>query len=199
MRLIDSIAKKHVISNCQASTRSRPLCGKTETILKRDYWFPKMHSIVKKVVHNCVSCILAEKKHGRQEGWHTTDEGYIPLDTYHIDHLGSLPTTKKQYRHILVIIDSFTKFMWFYASRSGTAEVLDKLRKQAAVFDNPRRIISDRGTSFTSHDFKQYCEEKGIQHTLFYYYRSSKSQWTNGTCESYINSIIIKVVCTKSR
>lgn len=52
-----------------------------------------------------------------------------------------------------------------YATRStGTNEVLDKLKKQAITFGNPRRIISDRGTSFTARDFNQYCSEEGIQH-----------------------------------
>jgi len=62
--------------------------GKTETMVKRDYWFPNMRSVIEKIVQNCVSCILAEKKHGRQEGWlHIIDKGSISLDTYYIDHL----------------------------------------------------------------------------------------------------------------
>lgn len=142
--------------------------GKTETMVKRDYWFPNMRSVIEKVVRNCVSCILAERKHGKQEGWLCTmDKGSIPLDTYHVDHLEPLLTTKKQYRHIFVVIDSFDKFTWLYACRStSTKETLDKLKKQAVAFGNPRRIILDRGTSFTAHEFKQYCQEEGIQHIL---------------------------------
>lgn len=52
-------------------------------------------------------------------------------------------------------------------SRStSTMEVLDKLQKQAIIFGNPRRIISDRGTSFTSQEFKSYCKEENIQQVL---------------------------------
>jgi len=57
--------------------------------------------------------------------------------------------------------------IWLYATRStGTAEVLDRLKKQAAIFGNPRRIISDRGTAFTSKEFETYCEEENIEHIL---------------------------------
>jgi len=42
--------------------------GKTETLLKRDYWFPNMHDTIEKVVRNCVACILAEKKRGKLGG-----------------------------------------------------------------------------------------------------------------------------------
>lgn len=91
----------------------------------------------------------------------------MPLDTYHLDHLGPLPSTKKQYRHILVVVDSFSKFTWLYACRStASAEVLDKMKKQANIFGNPRQIISDRGTGFTSREFEQYCKEEGIEHHL---------------------------------
>jgi len=141
---------------------------KTETIVKRDYYIPNLRTKVERVVRNCVDCILAEKKQGRQEGYlNPIDKGEIPLDTYHIDHLGPLTTTKKSYRHILVVVDGFSKFTWLYATKSTTtAEVLVRLEKQAATFGNPRRIISDRGTAFTSNDFEDYCRRENIQHVL---------------------------------
>lgn len=37
------------------------------------------------------------------------------------------------------------------------------MRKQANIFRNPTRIISDRGTAFTSSDFCDYCK---IEHIL---------------------------------
>jgi len=43
------------------------------------------------------------------------------------------------------------------------AEVLEKLEKQAAVFGNPRRVVTDRGTAFTSGLFNEYCNREGIQ------------------------------------
>ena len=78
-----------------------------------------------------------------------------------------MPSTRKSYRHIFVIVDAFSKFVWLCATRStDTAEVLDRLKKQSDVFGNPRRIISDRGTAFTSSAFKEYCDEERIQHLL---------------------------------
>lgn len=84
--------------------------GKVEAIIKRNYWFSNMRPVIEKVIRNCLSCILAEKKHGKQEGQlYPIDKGSLSLETYHIDHLGPLPSIKKQYRHILVVIDSFSK------------------------------------------------------------------------------------------
>ena len=88
------------------------------------------------------------------------------MDTYHLDHLGPLPSTKKSYNQVLAVLDAFTKFVWLYPTKSKSfAEVIGKLLRQSAVFGNPRPIITDRGTAFTSSLFKTYCEEEGIVHT----------------------------------
>lgn len=142
--------------------------AKTEAILRSDYWIPNAKAKIEKIIRNCVVCILAERKHGRQEGFlNPIAKGEVPLDTYHIDHLGPLPSTKKNYRHIFVVIDGFSKFVWLYTTKTtSTSEVLDKLRKQALIFGNPRRIISDRGTAFISNDFSEYCASENIEHVL---------------------------------
>jgi len=84
-----------------------------------------------------------------------------------LDHLGPLPSTRKSYKYIFVVVDAFSKFVWLYTTKStSTQEVLARLRKQAAIFCNPRRIISDRGTAFTSSEFKEYCRTENIEHIL---------------------------------
>ncbi|XP_058978630.1 putative mediator of RNA polymerase II transcription subunit 26 [Musca domestica] len=75
--------------------------------------------------------------------------------------------THKQYNDILVVVDAFTKFVWLYPTKStGTNEVIDKLCKQSSVFGNPQKVITDRGTAFTSKQFDEYCKTQGIQHLL---------------------------------
>jgi len=142
--------------------------GKTEDLVRADYWIPNLRQRVERVVRNCVACILAERKQGKQECLlQPIEKGSVPLDTLHVDHLGPLPSTKKSYQYIFALVDAFSKFTWLYATKStSTAEVVIRLKRQAAIFCNPRRIISDRGTAFTSNDFKEYCCEEGIEHCL---------------------------------
>jgi len=125
-----------------------------------------MRQKVEDVIRSCINCIVAERKTGKSDDWlHPIPKGDRPFDTYHVDHLGPLQSTRKKYCHLFVVIDAFTKFVWLYPMKStGTAEIINKLIQQSAVCGNPRRIISDRGTAFTSTDFNTYCKDENIEH-----------------------------------
>ncbi|GFT55038.1 transposon Tf2-8 polyprotein [Trichonephila clavipes] len=61
--------------------------------------------------------------------------------------------------------NAFTKFTWLYPVKTVSAEsALEKLKQQQKTFGNPIRIISDRGSAFTSKLFNDYCDEENIQH-----------------------------------
>lgn len=50
--------------------------------------------------------------------------------------------------------------------KNNVNEIINKLNKLAVNFGNPRRIISDRGTAFTSNEFREYCKKENIEHVL---------------------------------
>lgn len=61
------------------------------------------------------------------------------------------------------VVDAFTNCIWIYPTKSTTSkEVIDKLEAQKIIFGNPKRVVTDRGTAFTSGEFRKYCEEKNI-------------------------------------
>jgi len=84
-----------------------------------------------------------------------------PLQTLHIDHLGIQEATLRKYKYILIVIDAFTKFTWLYPTRSTSSdEVILHLKRQAATFGNPKRIISDRGTASHQQHSKNTARKK---------------------------------------
>ena len=105
---------------------------------------------------SCVSGIITDEKAGKKEGFlKPIDKDDKPLVTFHIDHVGLMEMTKKSYNHILVVVDGFTKFVWLYPTKStDTRAVIDSLEKQARIFGNPVRIVTDRVTAFTSQAFE---------------------------------------------
>ena len=80
-----------------------------------------------------------------------------------MDHLGSLESTHKNYKYVLVRVDPFTKFVWINPKKSTmSAETLSKLNVQKAFFVSPLQIIIDQGMAFTSSEFSEYCSQEEI-------------------------------------
>lgn len=168
---------------------------KVEAIVRQEYDIDKLGKKINDIISNCVQCILVSRKAGKQEGLLFPIEKIdIPLHTYHVDHLGPLPSTAKCYKHLFVIIDAFTKFVWLYPVKSTTtAEVLKKLEIQREIFGNPYRIISDKGSAFTANDFQDYCNNQKITHVQ----TTTGIPRGNGQVER-INGIIIPVLAKLS-
>lgn len=139
---------------------------KMKELILQDYYIKDVDKKIDEFIIACIPCLLATRKEGKQEGFlNPIEKNSIPLDTLHIDHVGPLTETRKQYNYILTVIDAFTKFVWLFPTKStGSAETLNKLRIHQQTFGNPRRFITDRGAAFTSHDFEDYCSDEGIQH-----------------------------------
>lgn len=140
---------------------------KTMEMLQRQHWFHDMKRRIERFIHNYVPCILGNRKMGKLEGLlNAIPKGDVPMDTIHLDHIGSLENPfKKFYKHILVLVDRFSKFIWLFPIKTiTTREVIEKLKIHQQNFGNPRRFVSDRGTAFTSEEFGSYCEDEGILH-----------------------------------
>ncbi|GBL82277.1 Pro-Pol polyprotein [Araneus ventricosus] len=139
--------------------------SKTQLTPKIARWALFLEDFNYEIVHR-PECILYNKKHGKGEGFlNPIPKDNVPLNTYHIDFVGPLPSTNKRYQHIFTVVDAFTKFTWFYPVKSPSAqEAIDKLKLQQTIFCNPSRILTDRGSAFTANEFDTYCSEEGIQH-----------------------------------
>ena len=82
---------------------------KTMERLREEYYIPNVEENINDCINNCVECILSEKKRGKAESHlQPIPKGDVPLDTFHMDHLGPMPSTRKSYNYILTIIDAFT-------------------------------------------------------------------------------------------
>ena len=92
------------------------------------------------------------------------------------------------------MIDGFTKFVWLYPTKTVTSkEVISKLEVQQKVFGNPEQIVSDRGSGFTSEEFKDYCEKQKIKHHKI----TTGLPRANGQIER-LNRVIIAVLSKAS-
>ncbi|GFS55955.1 hypothetical protein TNCV_2564271 [Trichonephila clavipes] len=118
--------------------------AKTEEVDKQEFFMSNLNKLAQQVIANCVPCILANRKSGKREGFlNPIPKDETPLHTYHVDFIGPLESTNIK----IVSADC----------------ALDKLRLQQKTCRNPKRIITDRGSAFTSKAFNDYCVEEEIQ------------------------------------
>uniref|UniRef100_A0AAG5DQC0 RNA-directed DNA polymerase n=1 Tax=Anopheles atroparvus TaxID=41427 RepID=A0AAG5DQC0_ANOAO len=138
---------------------------KTKERIEADYFIPGLERKIEKCIEACVRCILGEKKRGKKEGrLHPIPKGEAPLETFHIDHLGPMPSSKKSYNYIFSVVDAFSKFIWLFPVKTTNAEeAIRKLNVVAQTFGYPRRIICDQGAAFMSKLFEQFCEGNTIE------------------------------------
>lgn len=130
------------------------------------YWFPAMHRKIETFIKNCIRCVMhTAPTRLNERHLHSIPKEPVPFDTIHIDHFGPLCSVQNKNKHILVVIDAFTKFVKLYpANTTSTKEVCSALTKYFDSYSRPHRIISDRGTCFTSLEFAQFLLENNVTH-----------------------------------
>lgn len=161
---------------------------KTLERIRKSYWFSKMSRFVKKYVNACIECAYAKKSNSSKEGYlHPIEKVEVPFHTLHIDHLGPFVRSKRGNAYLLVIVDGFTKYVFAKPVRNTKTQSAIKILEDIFyTFRVPDRIISDRGTCFTSHAFKRFCLDKGIRHVL----NAVASPRSNGQVERYNRTIL---------
>ena len=114
----------------------------------------------------CTGCLMAKqtrKGFPQQAKFLSTR----PLELIHGDLCGPInPITPGGNRYIFLLVDDYSRFMWFYLlkNKSDAFEAFKKFR--VLVEKNSEKGITtfrtDRGGEFLSKEFLQYCEEAGI-------------------------------------
>lgn len=139
---------------------------KTRRFLLRNYWMPELIPKIERHIHNCLQCITYSCPAGAsRRSLHMIPKEPVPFDTVHIDHFGPLPAVQSKRKHILAVVDGFTKYTKLYPVNStSSTEVICSLKKYFEYYSRPRRIVSDRGSCFTSSEFEEFLLRNNINH-----------------------------------
>ncbi|KAK8772805.1 hypothetical protein V5799_012661 [Amblyomma americanum] len=169
--------------------------GLDRTIAKisETYWFPGMRRYVREHIRRCFECLICKVPSGKEEGLlHPIPPGRRPFETIHADHLGRFVRSKKGNKYILVVIDNLTKYVRLFPSRDTSAKSVIKSCEDFTLSHGlPERIITDRGTCFTSKAFEEFCKARGIQHVL----NSTRHPRANGQVER-VNRTLVPTIMT---
>lgn len=154
---------------------------KTSEAISRNYWFPKIKEKTKSYIANCLKCVAFSPSAGKRVGFlHPIPKGDLPFLTIHIDHFGLVDKSITSKQHILLIFDGFTKLTKLYPVRTtDTKKTINCLSNYFRNYSRPKTMVSDRGSCFTSQDFKNFVDENNINHILI----ATASPKANGQVE----------------
>ena len=96
-----------------------------------------------------------------------TTAAYEPMACINIDTIGPLPEDADGNKHILVIIDCFTRFLELYPQRSTeSTEAATQIINHAGRYGFPDTIRSDQGTQFVNERIENLKSILGSQSDL---------------------------------
>ena len=149
--------------------------------LARSYvWWPKMDSELETMVKTCTTC-QSNRNAPAVAPLHPWEHPPRAWARIHIDYAG--PVDGKM---LLVIVDAYTKWIEVHVMSTSTASAtVDRLRTTFATFGIPETVVSDNGTCFTSHVFKDFMDRNGIRHVTVAPFHPS----SNGLAERAVQTV----------
>ena len=139
----------------------------TLSLLREHFWWPGMSKQMRQVIKTCRHCLQYEG--GTSKAPLYPIVATTPMDLLHVDFT-SIETTMEldkspRIANVLVFQDHFTKYVLAYVTPNQTAKTITKFLYEGyiSIFGAPARLLSDRGTSFTSSIIQELCEILGIQ------------------------------------
>lgn len=132
------------------------------------FWWPQMHQEVESYVKSCNLCQRFKNPTGLPPGYlHSIPVSKV-FEHIHIDIVGPLKSTFRGHSYVITATDAFSK--WAFAMPSQkvrTSEMIKFLEDEIlSVHGKPQTIITDRGTQFTSSEWKDYMTKTKIKHSL---------------------------------
>ena len=171
--------------------------GRTKERIKQSFFWYKMATDVKQYVAGCHVCNKNKASNRKNKFPLVQNHAGLPLEKVHVDFIGPLPESARGNRHILVLIDQFTKWIEVVPLPDQTASVTAR-----AVVDNffsrfgsAAQMVTDQGTNFESALFKQLCRLLGI-------HKSRTTSWrpsANGQVERHNRTLKNAIRCYVSK
>ena len=142
-------------------------CDHTLSLLQECFWWPGMARQKRQVIRACKYCLQYEGVNPKASLCPIV--ATTPLDLLHVDFT-SIETTLElnqlpRVANVLVFQDHFTKHVLAYVIPDQTVKTIAKFLYGGyiSIFGTLARLLSNRGTSFTSSIIEELCKILGIQ------------------------------------
>ena len=158
---------------------------KVMAAMKSKYHWPRMHQEIYDYIHSCETCQLIKRDTHARPPPLTSLPVVGRFERWHMDFL-KLHKTNQGYQYVLLVVDSFTKWVEAFPMKSQEAVEVAKclFENIFSRFGCPKSLVSDRGKSFMNNLVTSLCDIFEIKHFLTSSYHpqtNSQVERTNST------------------
>lgn len=171
---------------------------RTKQWLRELYWWPDIDCLVKEHIQTCQMCLSSDKTANTSAApLQPVLFPSVPWDKVAIDVVGPFETAVWDCCYVLTLIDYHSKWpeVAFTASIT-TQSVITFLSSVFSRYGNPRTIVYDNGTQFTSADFSKFLKERDIRHirtSLYHQAANGAVKRFHRILKSCIQSAVLEV------
>lgn len=160
---------------------------KTIDLILKHFWFPSLRQFVRKYIAHCLICITSKRVPRAPLQYITSwEKPETPFHTLHVDVLGPLPQSN-DYKFVIIIVDSFTKFCLLYAIyRQDVSELKRIFLNTVSLFGAPKLLVCDKGRMFESAEFIRLTKELSME----VHYITPEVHHANGQVERYVRTVL---------
>ena len=161
---------------------------KTLSRIQRSFYWHNMKESVRLFLANCVVCGARKRPTSKPKAPLGEYNVGSPMDRVALDIMGPFPTSNKGNRYVLVVGDTFTKWVEAYGIPDQSARTVADVVVHEFIsrFGTPLELHSDQGKTFESNLFQSVCKLLEITKTRTTPYHPS----SNGMIERFNQTLV---------
>jgi hypothetical protein len=131
-------------------------------------WWHKTQAEVFKYVHRCDLCQRTKSALDAHVGWHASNPSAQPMEKLFLNFVGPLTHTRQGNTAILVILDAFSKFVFFWPVRKISSRAVSNCLEKVYLpaFGTPHCIVTDNARAFCCKQIKDLCFRWGMKYII---------------------------------
>ena len=146
--------------------------NKTKSIINDKFTWPGISIDVKNFILSCDKCKTYNKHSHKQPPFHMRPVITEPFDEVALDIIGPLPRSRHGFKYALTAICMASRWPEVYPIKNIKAETIaDSLIEFIARNGIPSKLLTDKGSQFTSEVMNQTCRLLGVTHITTVPYR----------------------------
>lgn len=137
---------------------------KTWMIFRENFFCKNDLPLTKRIISLCHECCVGKNKNYKNRNKVCSIVAREPFELVAIDFISNLIKDKEGCKHILVIVDIFSKFTKVYPTKKcNTNTVCRLLSKYFKNVGIPTKILADNATYFDNDKFKKFLTDRQVR------------------------------------